>query len=31
MGLPDEFITDDGSDRRSRPRWPRDLKARIVA
>lgn len=31
MEISDEFLTDDGSDRRRCPRWPRDLKARIVA
>jgi len=31
MEISDEFLTDDGSDRRRCPRWPRDVKARIVA
>lgn len=31
MEISDEFLTDDGPDRRRCPRWPRDLKARIVA
>ena len=31
MEISDEFLTDDGSDRRRCLRWPRDLKARIVA
>lgn len=31
MEISDEFLTDGGSDRRRCPRWPRDLKARIVA
>lgn len=31
MEISDEFLTDDGCDRRRCPRWPRDLKARIVA
>ena len=31
MEISDEFLTDDGPDRRRCPRWPRDVKARIVA
>ena len=31
MEISDEFLTDDVPDRRRCPRWPRDLKARIVA
>lgn len=31
MEISDEFLTDDGSDRRRCPRWPRNVKARIVA
>ena len=31
MEISDEFLTDDGPDRRRWPRWPRDLNARIVA
>lgn len=31
MEISDEFLTDEGCDRRRCPRWPRDLKARIVA
>jgi len=31
MEISDEFLTDMGSDRRKCPRWPREVKARIVA
>lgn len=31
MEISDEFLTDGDEDRRRCPRWPRDLKARIVA
>ena len=31
MEISDEFLTDDGYYRRRCPRWPRDVKARIVA
>lgn len=31
MEISDEFLTDDDRDRRKCPRWPRDVKARIVA
>jgi transposase len=31
MEISDEFLTDDGSDRPRCPRWPRNVKARIVA
>lgn len=31
MEISDEFLTEDGSGRRRCPRWPRDLKVRIVA
>ena len=31
MEISDEFLTDDGSDRRRCTRWPRNVKARIVA
>ena len=31
MEISDEFLTDDESNRRRCPRWPRDVKARIVA
>ncbi len=31
MEISDEFLTDDGADGRRCPRWPRDVKARIVA
>ncbi|WP_299281774.1 transposase [uncultured Tateyamaria sp.] len=31
MEISDEFLTNDEPDRRRCPRWPRDVKARIVA
>ena len=31
MEISDEFLTDMGSDCRKCPRWPREVKARIVA
>jgi transposase-like protein len=31
MEISDEFLTDMGSDRRKCLRWPREVKARIVA
>jgi len=31
MEISDEFLTDDATDRRRCPRWPRDVKARIAA
>lgn len=31
MEISDEFLTDMGSDRRKCPRWPREVKALIVA
>ena len=31
MEVSDEFLTDMGSDRRKCPKWPREVKARIVA
>ena len=31
MEISEKFLTDMGSDRRKCPRWPREVKARIVA